>query len=113
MSLQHLTAMRMGGKAPRTIWILVGDSPKWMDDNHQYIQILPSDKPQHMDFRSLVSLNVVIFEIGKHESLLSQTIKAIEIAKPKEISIACNAGVVGFGDRHEDVITKAWRLLCQ
>jgi hypothetical protein len=113
MSLQHLTAMRIGGKAPRTIWILVGNIPKWIDDDHQYIQILPSDKPQHIDFRSLVSLNVVIFEIGQHESLLLQTIKAIESAKPKEISIACNDGIVGISEKHEDVLRKALRLLCQ
>jgi hypothetical protein len=112
MSLKQLADLRLTGKAPKSVWIIVGDCPRWIDESHQYIRIAPSDKPRHMDFRALVNLNVVIFEIGKYNSLFSQTIQAIEAAKPKELSLACRNGFAGASEEHEYLLKKVWQTLC-
>ena len=111
MSLKQLVDLRITGHAPRSVWIIVGDCPRWIDESHQYIRISPSDKPNHIDFRALVSLNVVIFEIGKYTSLFHQTIHAIEAAKPQTLSLACRNGVVGSSEEHETILKTIWKTL--
>jgi len=112
MSLKQLVDLRIAGHAPKSVWIIVGDCPRWIDESHQYIRITSSDKPKHMDFRALVNLNVVIFEIGKYNSLFLQTIKAVEAVKPKELSLACRNGVAGASDEHEHILKRIWGTLC-
>ena len=111
MSLQDLATLRMGGNSPKLVWLIVGDCPRYIDPSFDMIRITPADKPALMDFRSLVMLDVTIYEIGKYASLFKQTIKAVEAAKPATLSLACRAGVAGVSDQHEEILKTVYRSL--
>ena len=111
MSLQDLTNLRMGGNSPRLVWLIVGDCPRYIDPAFDMIHIAPGDKPLQVDFRALVMLDVTIYEVGNHNTLFMQTIKAVEAAKPATLSLACRAGVAGVSDQHEEILKTVYRSL--
>ena len=109
--MKALTALRVSGKAPKLVWLLVGDCPRYIDPCWEIIHIKPGDKPAHMDFRALVMLDVTMYEVGKHDTLFTQTIHAVEAAKPATLSLACRRGVVGASDKHEEIMKTVLRTL--
>jgi hypothetical protein len=109
--MKALTELRIAGHAPKLVWIVVGDVPRFVDLGVDVIRIAPTDKPSQMDLRALVMLDVTMFEIGKHGALFNQAIHAVEAAKPAALSLACRKGVVGVSDDHEHIINKVWRVL--
>lgn len=111
MTLQALTDLRIGGNAPKLVWLIVGDCPRFVEPSVDVIRIAPTDKPAHMDFRALVMLDVTIYEIGKYATLFKQTIKAVEAIRPATLTLACRAGVVGVSKAHEVLLDRAWRAL--
>lgn len=111
MTLQALTNLRIGGNAPKLVWLIVGDCPRFVEPSIDMIRIAPTDKPAHMDFRALVMLDVTIYEIGKYATLFKQTIKAVEAIRPATLTLACRAGVVGVSKAHEALLESAWRAL--
>jgi hypothetical protein len=110
-SLQALKELRLGGSAPKLVWLIVGDCPSFVEPSIDMIRIAPTDQPAHIDFRSLVMLDVTIYEIGKYSKLFKQTIKAVEAAKPAALFLACRAGMVGIDAHHEVLLDRAWRML--
>lgn len=111
MTLQALTDLRIGGNAPKLVWLIVGDCPRFVEPSVDVIRIAPTDKPAHMDFRALVMLDVTIYEIGKYSTLFKQTIKAVEAIRPASLTLACRSGVVGVSMAHEVLLDRAWRAL--
>lgn len=111
MSLQHLTDLRVSGQVPKLVWLIVGDCPRYIDPTFDMIRIAPGDKPAQMDFRALVMLDVTMYEVGKHDALFLQSIKAVEAAKPATLSLACRRGVVGASDEHEELLKTIYRTL--
>lgn len=111
MTLQALTDLRIGGNAPKLVWLIVGDCPRFVEPSVDMIRIAPTDKPAHMDFRALVMLDVTIYEIGKYTTLFKQTIKAVENVRPASLFLACRAGMVGIDAHHEVLLDRAWRML--
>jgi hypothetical protein len=111
MTLQALKDLRIGGNAPKLVWLIVGDCPRFVEPSVDMIRIAPTDKPAHMDFRALVMLDVTIYEIGKYATLFKQTIKAVEAIRPASLTLACRAGMVGIDAHHEVLLDRAWRML--
>lgn len=111
MSLKHLSELRISGSAPKLVWLIVGDCPRYIDPTFNLIHIAPTDKPAQMDFRALVMLDVTMYEVGKHDALFMQTMQAVEAAKPATLSIACRRGVVGASEKHEELLKTIYRTL--
>lgn len=112
--MKALTDCRIKGYAPKLVWVVVGDAPRFVDLDVDVIRITPTDKPSQMDLRALVMLDVTMYEIGKHSALFAQAIHAVEAAKPATLSLACRKGVAGVSDDHEYLLGKVWRALqCQ
>jgi len=112
MSLQDLSNLRISGSKPTdSIWVLVGDCPRFIEPSLRIIRVAPTDKPEFMDWRSLVMLNVSIFEVGKHATLFNKTIHAVEAVNPSTLAIACRSGEAGFDAQHDLILNKIWKAL--
>ncbi len=109
MSLQALINLRTRHHvAPASIWVLVGNAPKWIEDCPSMVTVRPGDK--NFDFRALVGLHVAVIELGSEWATLERVIEAIELAKPKTISLACESGISGLNADHELCLERARRL---
>jgi hypothetical protein len=111
MSLQSLTEMRLSGKTPNAVWVLVGKAPKFIEDHPSLVVI--SENEKNLDFRPLVGLHVDLFEQPGYESLSKAVIKALDASKIKTNGIACPYGFSGLNARHESMLRRTWELLCK
>jgi hypothetical protein len=109
MSLQSLARLRVQGGAPKAIWVVVGNCPESIRDLPDTIAV--TEKPAAMDWRPVVGLHVDVLDLSKDQSLLFQTIEAIEQASPKALGVACDLDVVGLSDQHEFTLKAIWRHL--
>lgn len=105
MSLEALTNLRLQRKKPRSVWVLVGNVPKWVEDDEKTVIVR---KPGSFDFRALIGLDVSVIEVGT-SPLMDKVLTAVESAKPKSINICGAAGTVGAGERP---MQKMRELLC-
>ncbi len=113
MSLQNLIDLRLSGKVPPAVWVVVGDKPKTTIAGLEcLIHINPLADARRLDLRPLVGLHVDVFEHGNHEMLFDAAIQAIDAAKPRSTGIACKAGICGMNDAHERVLRRVWELVC-
>ena len=112
MSLQDLTYLRISGKVPAAVWVVVGDRPNTPVEGPDIVTIRPTDDVRRMDFRALVGLHVDVFENGDHTELFKATAQAIDAAKPKSTGLATRNGVDGLNDEHEAMLRRTWEALC-
>jgi len=77
MSLQSLRAMRINRQKPTNcVQIVVGERPKNYHDSEATVYVSPSENPRLMDFRPLVGLRFVLFQIGNCSALALATLDA-------------------------------------
>ena len=113
MTMQNLIDLRLSGKVPPAVWVVVGDKPKTTIAGLEcLIHVNPLDDVRRLDFRPLVGLHVDVFEHGDHASLLDTAILAIDAAKPKSTGLACKAGICGLNESHERVLRRVRELIC-
>ena len=112
MSLQDLASLRLSGRVPAAVWVVVGDRPKALVDGPDIVTIRPTEDVRRMDFRPLIGLHVDVFEAGDYPELFDATVLAIDAAKPKSTGLACRIGVDGLSEKHEAVLRRTWELLC-
>lgn len=112
MSLQDLTYLRISGKVPAAVWVVVGDRPQMQMDGPDMVHIRPTDDVKRMDFRPLIGLHVDVFENGDYPELFEAAAQAIDAAKPKSTGLVSKAGVSGLNDQHEAMLRRTWELLC-
>ncbi len=112
MSLQDLTYMRIDGKVPTAVWVVVGDRPRLALDGPDMVTISPKDDVRRMDFRPLIGLHVDVFENGDYPELFAATALAIDAAKPKSTGLANRNGSDGVSPAHEAILKRTWELLC-
>jgi hypothetical protein len=109
MSLQSLSRLRVQGGAPKAIWVVVGNCPESIRDLPDTIAV--TEKPSAMDWRPVVGLHVDVFDLSNDNTLLGETIDAIEKASPKAVGVACDAGTVGLTQDHEFTLNAIRRHL--
>jgi len=112
MSLQDLTYLRISGKVPAAVWVVVGDRPRMQMDGPDMVHIRPTDDVKRMDFRPLIGLHVDVFENGDYPELFDATALAIDAAKPKTTALATRYGVDGLSPEHNAILKRTWELLC-
>lgn len=112
MSLQDLTYMRISGKVPTAVWVVVGDRPRTPLDGPDIVTISPKCDVRRVDFRPLIGLHVDVFEHGDYPELFEATAIAIDAAKPKTTGLANRNGVDGVSDAHEAILRRTWEMLC-
>lgn len=112
MSLQDLTYLRISGKVPASVWIVVGDRPRMQMDGPDLVLIRPTDDVKRLDLRALVGLHVDVFENGDYPELFDAAASAIDAAKPKATGLARRGMASGINDQHEAVLRRAWEALC-
>lgn len=112
MCLQSLTYLRMNGKAPAAVWVVVGDKPRMQLEGPDLVLIRPTDDVKRMDFRPLIGLHVDVFENGDYPDLFEATAVAIDAAKPKTTGLANRNGVDGLSPEHDVILKRTWELLC-
>ena len=112
--MQNLIDLRLAGKVPPAVWVVVGDKPKTTIAGLECIvHVNPLDDVRRLDLRPLVGLHVDVFEHGDHASLLDTAILAIDAAKPKSTGLACKAGISGVSEAHERILSRTRELLCK
>ena len=98
MSLQSLIELRKSGSVPGAVWVIVGNTPKWLPDSPDYIVVNPNNIPT--DFRALVGLHVDVFELFDADIdkiwRLEALYDAIEASKPKSVGLANADGFSGL-----------------
>ena len=112
MSLQDLAYLRISGKVPAAVWVVVGDRPNVAMEGPDIVMISPKCDVRRMDFRPLIGLHVDVFENGDYADLFNATALAIDAAKPKSTWLATRNGVDGVSDEHEALLRRTWELLC-
>lgn len=113
MTMQNLIDLRLSGKVPPAVWVVVGDKPKTtMAGLECIVHVNPLDDVRRLDFRPLVGLHVDVFEHGDHAPLFEAAILAIDAAKPKSTGLACKAWICGLNDAHERVLRRVRELIC-
>lgn len=112
MCLQSITYLRMNGKAPAAVWVVVGDKPRMQLEGPDLVLIRPTDDVKRMDFRPLIGLHVDVFENGDYPDLFEATAVAIDAAKPKTTGLANRNGVDGLSPEHDVILKRTWELLC-
>lgn len=111
LSTEALIRLRKSGSMPAAVWIVIGECPDRLRDLPDCIHIKTTDKPANMDWRAVMGLHVDIFDMADNETLLLETINAIEAAQPKALGIACKAEVMGLSKEHEGAMWLIWRHL--
>ena len=112
MSLQDLTYLRISGKVPTAVWVVVGDRPRLTLNGPDIVTISPKDDVRRMDFRPLIGLHVDVFENGDYPELFNAAASAIDAAKPKATGLARRGMASGINDHHEAVLRRTWEALC-
>lgn len=105
MSLQSLRAMRINRQKPSNcMQIVVGDRPKNYHDSEATVYVSPAEAPNLMDFRPLVGLRFVLFQIGNHSPLALATLAAAVAAGGRCVAASLPGGihhVVKFDDAQD------------
>ena len=112
MSLKDLTRLRVSGKVPSAVWVVVGDRPRMSLEGPDLVYIAPNEDVRRMDFRPLVGLHVDVFENGDYPELFNATARAIDAAKPKSTGLATRHRADGINDKHEALLRRTWEMLC-
>ena len=105
MTLEALIKVRTSGMKPPSVWVLVGNVPKWVEDDAKTVIVC---QPGEFDFRALVGLHVNVIEV-ESSPLMDKVLTAVDRAKPKSMNICGAAGTVGMGTRPME---KMRELLC-
>ena len=111
MSLEALKALRLGGRVPGYVWVLVGPSKGLVEDSVMQVEILETDCPERMDFRPLVGLHVDLIETGPASPLFLKTWDALESAKAKVGGFVRSNEVMGLSEAHENCLRKLQKIL--
>lgn len=122
MSLQSLRAMRISRQKPaHCVQVIVGDRPKNYSDSEATVYVGPAEAPNLMDFRPLVGLRFVLFQIGAHAPLALATLDAAVAAGGRCVAASLPDGihpVVTFDDAQDFKRLAFWvgqsrEALCQ
>lgn len=113
MSLQDLIHLRMSGKVPAAVWVIVGDRPRMPIDGPDVVHIAAHEDARRLDLRPLIGLHVDLFENGDHPELFEATALAVDAAKPNSTGLASKGRACGVNDEHEAVLRRTWELLCR
>ena len=111
MSLNLIRKIRNDGYKPNCVHVLIGDVKREMINSEitPMIVIKNTDDLQNIDFRPLIGLDVSAFECGTVDgNRLISVLEAVEMGKPRNISLALKNGVCGLNKNHEITLTKLW-----
>ena len=111
MTIETLKALRLVGRVPGFVWVLVGPSRGLVEDSVMQVEILESDYPERMDFRPLVGLHVDLIETGPASPLFLRTWDALESAKAKVGGLVRSDEVMGLSEDHENCLRKLQKIL--
>ena len=102
MSLTSLRAMRINRQKPTDcVQVVVGDRPKNYQDSEATVYIGPLENPSLMDFRPLVGLRFVLFQIGNCSTLALATLDAAAAAGGRCVAASLPDGIhagINFDD---------------
>ena len=112
MGLHDLHNLRLRGKAPAIVLVIVGDAPRLVLDEPNVVRISPGDDPRRMDLRPLVGLHVDLYELGDHDELFEAAALAIDSAGPRSTGLASRHGFSGINDEYQRLLRRTWELLC-
>jgi hypothetical protein len=111
MSLELVRTIRRTGYKPKCVHILIGEVKREMANSEvtPMIVIKNTDDLQNIDFRPLIGVDVSAFECGTVDgNRLISVLEAVEMGKPRNISLALKNGICGFDKKHELVLLKLW-----
>lgn len=109
MSTQALASLRRQRLAPSAVWVFVGEPPKWLELGPDVIVV--RGNASSIDWRPIVGLHVDFIEVGNQGKQFLETVEFASKANPKSVGMACECGVAGLNDRHEEVLRKLLRTI--
>lgn len=100
MTIEAIRAMRLQGKRPDRVFVIVGKMPNWLADKPNVVHVRQNDNPGLMDLRVLVRLPVNLVENGTDSQHFDRTLNAVQAAGGRIEGIAGPDGIVGENDEH-------------
>lgn len=118
MSLDALRKLRRAGHQPvAPVWIVIGNRPRWLEDDATVVVVRDADDPRFMDWRPVLGLLVAIFALDQEPTRQLQVLEAVQLAGARIFGCADTTGAYplleGADARHEAVLRHAWEGLCQ
>ena len=119
MSLEAIRQLRRRGQKPDgVVLVLLGDRPRWLDDDASLVVIRPADEPRFMDWRPMVGLWAAVFTADNQPPARTLSVlNALEGAGAKFFGAADATGAypmtVGAGDEHRWCLQRTREALCR
>lgn len=118
MSLDAIRTLRRAGQKPSgVVTILLGERPRWLEDDATVVVVRPADDPRLMDWRPLVGLWVATFSRGLQPERLLGVLAGLESVGAKLFGAADASGAypmtLGAGEEHRRNLQSTWELLCR
>lgn len=118
MSLDTLRDLRRRGQKPADVLtVVIGQKPRWMDDEPALVVVRAADDPRFMDWRPTVGLWVAVFDLAGDPARFLAVLAGLHDAGVKFFGAANPLGVYPMtlnpGPAHEASLAKTWELLCR
>lgn len=116
MSLSAIRSVRLNGRRPGVVTVVIGPAPKWLDDDAQHIVIAEGDTPSLMDWRPVVGLWLALIQTARLPELAASVMDHADAAGAKFFGAADHTGtyptVMNAGPEHHAVLRNTWENLC-
>lgn len=114
MSLETLGQLRRDGERPSGVLkVVVGKRVPAVDGDVDVIAVPMDAQPQHMDWRPVVGLPLVLLVCDGATALAERVFDALIAAKCKPIGAVWSDVVVTSDEPTKPVLRRMWRTLCQ
>ncbi len=113
MSLEALRELRQHGEKPSgVIKIVIGQRSPAVDEYADVIAVLPTDQPQHMDWRPVVGLPLVLLICDGASTLADKVLTAVMAAGGKPLGASWSDDSTSTDEAIRPTLRRMWRLLC-
>lgn len=109
MSLDQLRAVRLAGKRPEGVVVVIGHAN--VDDDSGLVQI--DGNPQTADLRPLIGMPVHVIDLQDDPSRTLAVMAALEELNVKPLGICGPAGSCGVSPQHERAMRLYRESLCK
>lgn len=117
MSLQALREVRIHGKKPGVVLILIGDVRPPPMDEFRFVVVRSSDEPRLMDWRPMLGLTAVVVTLQPLAHITLGVLDALQAMGVKLFGAADRQGfyplLENADESHERLLRRSWELLCQ
>ena len=109
MSLEQLRRLRLSGKRPAMVTVILGRPVGGIEDGPGIAVIRD---PRKTDFSPLVGVPVHLIDVQDDPGATLAAIDALQAAQARAVGICGPAGACGVSEEHERAMARYRRTLC-